>query len=312
MERSRLVVDIGSNDGSYLLNFVNQNFRVLGVEPTKKSFELAEFRGVETYNNYFDKRAVEYIKSRNMPIGFVSVNYTLANIVNLFDFLCDLSKLMDSKSILSVVTGYHPDQFSLNMFEYINHDHITYLSLESFQNLCQKIRLKILDVARFEHKGGSVQFVVSKEDSPYKVESSVSQLEQREFLLEANTSAYVIEFRERIKMQKSILHKIINNQRYRELAGVGASISTTHLCHQFELQDFVSSLFDDDPNKIGKFSPGFGIPVFPLAQIQSVQDQVPIILSWQHTKRLLNRLQMIGYSGEVLLPLPNPKILSVL
>lgn len=310
IDTRRWVLDIGSNDGTYLLNFKRLGYQVMGVEPTKDSAVLARAKGIETYNGFFDDQAVNAIDSLNVPIGLISVNYTLANVESIFEFLSSITRLMDSETLLSVITGYHPDQFSLNMFEYINHDHISYLTLESFQILCKRVGLRIVDVNRFEHKGGSIQFIVVRETSPHEEQSSVFQLAQREFLSEINTPDFINQFKSKIDRMKLNFHEFINQHGIERLAGIGASISTTHLCYQFEMQGLLSGLYDDDSNKVGKFSPGIGLPVHPLNKTKDLNGEPVLLLAWQHTNRLLNRLNKVEYGGEIFIPLPNTKKIS--
>ena len=95
-----------------------------------------------------------------------------------------------------------------------------------------------------------------------------------------------------------------------DVYGIGASISTTYLCNQFGLNDKVEKLFDDDENKIGRFAPGSGKPVQALTSIPMKGDSVALILAWQHSEKLIQRLREMGYPGRILTPLPNPKLFS--
>ena len=90
----------------------------------------------------------------------------------------------------------------------------------------------------------------------------------------------------------------------KNLAGVGASISTTHLIYQFGLNDFISTLFDDDKNKIGCYSPGLGLPVLGLNELFVKNSETVVVLAWQHSKVMLQRLIDINFRGSVVNLLP--------
>jgi hypothetical protein len=92
------------------------------------------------------------------------------------------------------------------------------------------------------------------------------------------------------------------------VAGVGASISTTHLLHQFGIGSRVTRLFDDDANKIGRFSPGLGIEVSSLKDLGRGEWQAGLLLAWQHSDVLLSRMHNVGFAGSVIVPLPNPQV----
>jgi len=302
-----LIVDIGSNDGTFLTNFFTKGFKVIGVEPTQESANHAELKGITTLNEYFEVATVDKILSQFGHPKLISINYTLANIPNLFSFMEDISRLMDDSSILSVITGYHPDQFAVNMFEYINHDHLTYLTVESFRNLCGVFGLKIIDVNKSEHKGGSIQFIVSKNNSVFKIQSSVGQLLQRETWLDSNTKIFTRKLKLEIEMICGRLNQILDNLKHKSLYGIGASISTTYLRNQFGLNNILTKLFDDDKNKIGLFAPGTKLCVEALSDIPTPSDSTALILAWQHSDRLLQRLNELQYAGKIVLPLPYPR-----
>ncbi len=308
LSQGDLVVDIGSNDGTFLSIFLKNGFNVLGVEPTQENAKTAEMRGVHTLNEYFESQTVDHILRDAKYPKLISINYTLANIPNLLAFLKNITRLMDENTILSIITGYHPDQYAVNMFEYINHDHLTYLTVESVGNLCKILNLKIVDLNKSEHKGGSVQFIISKEKSDFKVQSSVSQLLQREIWLNANTVQFTKNLENQIRDVKKELNEILKSLQNNNIYGIGASISTTYLCNQFGISNRVENLFDDDVNKIGRFAPGSGKDVQALTGIPKEEDSVALILAWQHSEKLIQRLREVGYPGRILTPLPNPKL----
>jgi hypothetical protein len=216
---------------------------------------------------------------------------------------------MDENSILSVITGYHPDQYAVNMFEYINHDHLTYFTAESFRNLCGNLGLKIIDLNKIEHKGGSIQFVVSKMSSAFKMQSNVGQLLQREGWLGVNTKIFTKKLETEIEMVGVRLNQMLEAIKIKSLFGIGASISTTYLCNQFRLNTIITKLFDDDTNKIGLFAPGTGKCVEALSCLPNTTESVAIILAWQHSEKLILRLNELKYPGQIILPLPNPRLL---
>ncbi len=309
IEKRGLILDIGSNDGTFLLNFHNKGFNVIGIEPTLNNAAAAELKGITSLNEYFEADTVDKILRKFGQPKLISINYTLANIPDLLSFMSNIARLMDENTILSVITGYHPDQYAVNMFEYINHDHLTYLTAQSFGNLCGNLGLKIIDLNKSEHKGGSIQFVVSKNSSAFKTQSSVGQLLQREGWLGVNTKTFTKKLETEIEIVGVRLNQMLEAIKIKYLFGIGASISTTYLCNQFRLNTLITKLFDDDTNKIGLFAPGTGRYVENLSRIPTSTDSLVIILAWQHSEKLIQRLSELKYLGQIILPLPNPKLL---
>ncbi len=306
-----LILDIGSNDGSFLIKFKEKGFEILGVEPAEMSSKAARDRGVNTLQSYFDSNVVTKILEKHKYPKLISINYTLANVPNVHLFLNLISELMDENSILSIITGYHPDQFVVNMFYYVGHDHLSYFTIESIDFICKLLDLKILDVSRVEHKGGSVQILIVRTKYKQDPQPSVTQMIQREKWLGTRFSSFYQGLKVRIEESVTLVKQILESQDFEYLNGVGASISTTYFSNQFSISQKLFALFDDDVNKIGRFSPGAGLEVFPLSALPSGGKYLTIVLAWQHTDKLLSRLKENNFTGRVLVPLPTPRLIVI-
>ena len=305
-----LILDIGSNDGSFLLEFKDKGMRVLGIEPAKPASILADSFGITTLNEYFTKDTVKKITSTYGIPKLISINYTLANIPNLIDFFDNLVLLMNTETVISIITGYHIDQFAINMFDYIGHDHLTYLTLNDLEFISKKFSLKLLDVSRSEHKGGSIHVTLSLISSSLESRSSVKQLIQREVWEKTKENIGILDLKHRVDTISKETIKIIKMFHGSPIYGIGASISTSYLLNYFELNKYITELYDDDSNKIGKFSPGVGKKVSSINDLPNNSECLAIILAWQHTNKILDRLKQVGFTGRIFAPLPFPRFLD--
>ena len=305
-----LILDIGSNDGSFLLEFKNLGMRVVGIEPAKPASILADSCGIETLNEYFAADTVTKILSNYGLPKLISINYTLANIPNLIDFFNNLVPLMNDETVLSIITGYHIDQFSINMFDYIGHDHLTYITLSDLGFISKQFNLKLLDVNRSEHKGGSIHVTLSLKSSKLKSRSSIKQLIQREIWGKSKENIGILDLKHRIDNISEETRKILKTFSGSPIYGIGASISTSYLLNYFELNEYIKELYDDDTNKIGKFSPGIGKHVSSINDLPNHSESLAIILAWQHTNKILERLKQVGFTGKIFAPLPFPRFLD--
>jgi hypothetical protein len=234
-----------------------------------------------------------------------------ANVPDPVMFLRLMRSLLAPNGLISIVTGYHPDQFAVNMFEYINHDHLTYLSVTSSAKIAEMAGLRLISARRVEHKGGSIHLLFSPQDSDVPPDESVSQLQQREAWLGIDSFTFFKEIEDRVKLLGEATRNLIQQIGNLGFAGIGASISTTHLLHEFSIGHLVTRLFDDDPNKIGRYSPGFGIEVSPLDDLGHDEYDTAVLLAWQHKTKLLSRIRETAFQGHVLIPLPRPTIVEI-
>ncbi len=180
-----------------------------------------------------------------------------------------------------------------------------------FVRLAEACDLKLTGADRVEHKGGSIHLIFHPADAAEQPDEFISKLIQRERWLRVSDGATYNELASRIGSAGREVRELLSTLGASEVAGIGASISTTHLLHQFGIGERVTRLFDDDQNKIGRFSPGFGIEVSPLEDIRTWVGGLTILLAWQHSEVLAKRTADAGFVGRTVVPLPVPFLLTL-
>ena len=300
----RNALDIGSNDGSFLQALKNKNFVVLGIEPADKPAKAANESGIKTIRRYFDHQLARDLLREFGKFELITMNYALANVPNLQEIFRGVDTLLTDQGIFSVVTGYHPDQFSVNMFDYVGHDHLTYLTIRDLKIIGERSGLDIFKVERVEHKGGSIVVYFCRKNSRVKKSNSVHQLLQREEWQQSDSVKFILDLKSRVEEQKTSLVDYLKKNNIENLLGIGASISTTYLANYFGVSEMLEYLFDDDKNKWNHFSPGYGTRVLPMSDISLQENKNAILLAWQHTNRIVDRLRESKFVGTLLIPLP--------
>ena len=308
LQPSDLVVDVGSNDGTGLEPYRGAGMRVLGIEPSRRPALVSMDAGIPTINSFLDENSVNQAQAEHGVAKLVCANDVSANVPNPVAFFRTMRAMLAPDGVISVVTGYHPDQFAVNMFDYINHDHLSYFSVTSAVKLAEASGLQLTGAERVEHKGGSIHLLFRAAESEVIPDESIVKLLQREGWLGSGTLTTYADLSARIEAASREVHQLLDTLPDSVVAGVGASISTTHLLHQFGIGSRVTRLFDDDANKIGRFSPGFGIEVSPLKDLGRGQSQSAILLAWQHSRVLLDRMRSVGFTGNVIVPLPHAHV----
>lgn len=160
IKKNSLALDLGSNDGSMLKAFLKEDMKVLGVEPAKKISDFANEIKLRTINNFFSEELARKIIKEEGQASIITANYMFANIHNLKDFLSGVKLLLDNDGIFIIQTGYHPYQFSKNMFDYIYHEHFSYFTLKTLSYLLNDFELEIVDAKILKPKGGSIRVFV--------------------------------------------------------------------------------------------------------------------------------------------------------
>lgn len=306
ISKKSFIVDIGSNDGSFLTHFKEKGMQVLGIEPSNGPAKIANQNGIKTMQTYFSKEVARSVVKNYRKPDLICANYMFANIKNLESFLLAVVELMDAKTVISIQTGYHPLQWKKMMFDYVYHEHFYYFTLTSLQKLLRKYSINIFHAETNDQKGGSLKifasFQASKENS-----HSVNKILKKEKKDNIHLKSYYKRFFRKLKILKSQIENKIKSYKKSNLSviGFGASHSTTTFLHTIKIAKYLECIGDDNPLKHNTHSPGFNIRVLPSKAIYKLKPNIVIILGWQHARSILTRHKNMLVQGiEFLVPLP--------
>ena len=309
--KNNYVLDIGSNDGTWLQHFKNLSANVLGIEPSPRHAQEATARGVETINGYFSIQSASEIRKKFGAPSLITANFVTANVPDLANFFQGLKDLSDDNTTIAILSGYHPDQFRVNMIDFIYHEHVSYFSCQDFINLGEKFGLDLVDIRRVGLKGGSIQAIFRTKSSRASVSGDVGRLAQYEEWVGIRTLRWYKSINDRIKQAQNLTHKLLDKIKADSIVGYGVSHSVTTLIYQFDLVDRIKVLSDDNPRRQGKFAPGSGLTVISPQKVVDDKFDTVIIMAWQHDRLIKNRLSKLDYPGSVIQPLPAAELVNL-
>jgi len=308
-EARGLVVDVGSNDGCLLSHFASLGFKVVGVEPSSSACDYAlKKRGVSSINGYFDRSSVDTILSQRGEASVITFNNVFANIDDLESLIELTSKLLSKDGLIIIESSYLFDMIDNMVFDFIYHEHLSYISLSSLQKLLGRYGLRVFDVQRVPTKGGSARYFVARSDSRFVDSINVREMKRSE----AQRGSVVDVFREfsqRVFNARSQFVRILDGLGSTgRVIGFGASATTTTLLHAWQIGDRFHSLMDDNPYKQNTYSPGYGLVVSPFYDSLLNSDDTVVILAWRFHEQICRSLR--DFKGNIVLPLPLPTVLQ--
>ncbi len=306
----RYVLDIGSNDGTWLRHFKNFGAKVLGIEPSPRHASVASESGIETINDYFSKSSAMKIAEKHGAPSLITANFVTANVPDLDDFFQAIANLSDNETNVAILTGYHPDQFRVNMFDFIYHEHVSYFTCQDFINLGEKYGLVLIDAQRIGLKGGSLRAIFRKETAHGSINGEVGRLVQFENWLNVRSAYWFSDVHQQIKQAQQQTHNLLDQVGATRIVGYGVSHSVTTLIYQFGLDDRIEVLTDDNSRRQNKFAPGSGLSVISPQKIIDDSFDTVIIMAWQHDALIIKRLKEIGFSGSIIQPLPRASLVE--
>ena len=309
LSQDSFVIEVASNDGYLLQNFVSRGIPVLGIEPAINVAEAAVMKGISTLSAFFSQETARNLIATGRKADLVIGNNVLAQVPALNDFVAGLKIILQPRG---VVTLEFPALFQLlkgNQFDTIYHEHFSYFSFYSAERIFQKHGLEIFDIEELPTHGGSIRiFLHHIEDDFHQVSKHVDAFRRQELKDGVNQLETYSSFGERVhETKRKLLEFLIQAKRSgKKIAGYGAPGKGNTLLNYCGIRtDFLEYTVDKSPFKQGKFLPGTHIPIFPPEQILSTRPDYLLILPWNLKDEIIKQMAVIReWGGKFVVPIP--------
>lgn len=305
------VLEIGSNDGSLLQFFLQQGSRVQGVDPSRNAARVAEARQVPTANTFFTSSFAADLRRQNGPYRLVVANNVFAHSAELADMTAGISEVLTPDGVFVFEVSYLVDLVERMLFDTIYHEHVSYHHLQPLVPFFQRYGLEIWDVERIASKGGSLRVYVQRTGGPQARTAAVDDMLAREQALGVSAPAYLQHYVHRLSAHRAELHRTFETLGIEPgtLFGYGASQTTVTLIAHFQLAPYLKCLIDDNPQKQGRYAPGWHIPVLPSTALVQQRPPFALVLAWNFASAIIDKNQAYrDQGGRFLVPLPQISI----
>jgi hypothetical protein len=308
------VVEIASNDGYLLQNFVKAGIAVLGIEPAVNVAEAALKKGVSTLIAFFSEDTARNLIANGRKADLIIGNNVLAQVPALNDFVAGLKLMLTPQGVITLEFPHLYQLMSGNQFDTIYHEHFSYFSFYSAKKVFQKHELEIFDAEELSTHGGSLRIYLHHiNDNSHKISDRVEELRQQELKNGVDTLQTYSTFGENVKETKrKLLEFLIQAKREgKKIAGYGAPGKGNTLLNYCGIRtDFLDYTVDRSPFKQGKFLPGTHIPIYPPEHIDATRPDYVLILPWNLKDEIMKQLAFIQkWGGKFVVPIPELKIL---
>ena len=302
-----LVVEIASNDGYLLRNFVEKGVPVLGIDPARGPAETARGIGVPTLEEYFGSDLARRLRADGQRADVMLANNVLAHVDDPKELAAGVALLLKPEGVAVFEVPYLVDLVERCAFDTIYHEHNGYFSLRALENLFQPHGLHVIDVKRLEIHGGSLRVSVAPKSAKQTAVGELRSLEDR--LGVANVDFYR-QFAQRVETVTRGLKDLLERLRAegKRVAAYGAAAKGATLSNAAGLgPDLVAYVVDRNPAKQGRFLPGVRIPIVPPERLQEDPPDVLLVFAWNILPEI--RAQLEDFPGRFLVPIPEPRIL---
>jgi SAM-dependent methyltransferase len=313
--KASLAVELASNDGYLLKNFVSKGIPALGIEPAANIAKVANEKGVATLVKFFGRRTAQEMVADGKLADLVVGNNVLAQVPDLNDFVAGIRMILKPHG---VATLEFPHLFKLmaeNQYDTIYHEHFSYFSFLAAEKIFAAHGLTLFDVEELRTHGGSLRiYARHAEDDSRPISQRVVELGDREVSAGVRRLDTYSSFDEQVKDSKrNLLDFLIRVKREgKRVAGYGAPGKGNTLLNFCGIRtDFLDYTVDRNPYKQGKFLPGTHIPIFSPDRIFSTRPDYLLILPWNFKDEIVKQMAPIReWGGKFVVPIPTVEVIS--
>ena len=291
------VLEIASNDGYLLKNFIPHGIRVLGVEPAENVAAVSQSLGIETISDFFSsKLAIDLLSSRGYP-KLVIANNVMAHVPDLNDFVKGLSILAGPETNFSIENPSLTNVLLGMQFDTIYHEHYSYLSASAVDKICQMHGLQLFRIEELSIHGGSNRYWLRRLDGSSSPEQSVDKLKTYEKINR------LFEVNEWENLSSKVSNMLSEFQTWLTLGagegkrvyGYGAAAKASTLLNSInvEASNLILGIADLSREKQGRFMPPCAIEIISLEQLVSADPTDIIVFPWNIKMEIVTQLRSL-------------------
>ena len=285
LKKNSKIIEIGSNDGTFLRNFKKANYTHLGIEPSKNVANYSKkVNKINVNNEFFSFKNSKKLINFKYKTDLICAANVISHIPNLNDMINGLEILLSKKGVFVFEEPYLGSMFKKVSYDQIYDAHIFIFSLHSVKNIFKKFNFDLIDALPQITHGGSMRYVICRKGER-KISKNLKKLLKEELKLKLNRRSSCINFKKGcFKSRKRFRKKILKLKKIgKQIVGYAASAKSSTVLNFCKINhkhiDFIA---DSTKEKIGKFTPGTHIPVVSINHFRKSNPDYTILCSWNH------------------------------
>jgi len=307
-----LVVDIGSNVGVLLECFKSNGMKILGIDPSGNVVKIANSKGIETLEGFFNSEMIKKILSTKPKPHVVSATNLFAHIQNYKLFMEDLKNFLREDGIFVFQVPHFLHLINNLEYDTVYHEHISYFGLKPLIKFFKKFDMEIFDVLETDIDGGSIRCFVSRKDLQ-KISNNVNTILEKEEKSQIYSKERLEKFAIDVKNQKKQLINLLISLKHdnKRVVGLSAPAKGMTLLNYCKIDNHILDYVTEKSElKIGKYTPGMHIFVEPDQKLLDDKPDYALILAWNFADEIMKNLEDFHKAGgKFILPIPSPKII---
>ena len=285
------LIEIGSNDGTFLKNFNKNKINNIGIEPSKNVANIARKNGIKTINQFFTYKNASKLKKLKNNTDIICAANAICHVPNLKDLIKGIDFLLGKEGIFIFEEPYLGSMFKKVSYDQIYDEHIFMFSVSAIKKTFKLFDFDLIDVLPQTTHGGSMRYVVARRNS-YKIKNNVQKYLKYEKNNNIDNIKGCLKFKKKCEASKKKLnHKITKIKKTgKNIAGYAATSKSTTILNYCNINyKHIDFICDTTQEKIGKYTPGTHIPIVSVDYFRKNLPSHTFLFAWNHKKEIFKK-----------------------
>jgi SAM-dependent methyltransferase len=307
-----LVVEVASNDGYLLRNFVDKGVPVIGIDPAPDQARAATESGVPTIAEFFGPELARRLVAEGKRADVIIANNVMAHVPDLNGFVEGMAILLADDGIITIENPYVRDLIDKVEFDTIYHEHHCYFSCTAVDALVRRHGLSLNDVDYFpDLHGGTLRWTVGSTVAPSQAVRDYLAAERAAGVTQVG---YYRNFASDVARISGDLRQLLVDLKSegRTIAAYGAAAKGSTLVNVVGIDGaLIDYVVDRNVHKQGHLMPGVRLPIRDPSVLVEDQPDYLLLLAWNFAEEIIEQqAEYRGAGGRFIVPVPEPRVLA--
>jgi len=277
------VLEIASNDGYLLKNFLPHGIHAIGIEPAENVAEISRSLGIQTISKFFSSELAEELLAENGFPKLIIANNVMAHVPDLIDFVKGLSILCGPDTQISVENPSLANILVGMQFDTIYHEHFSYLSATAVDKISRMHGLRLIKVEELAVHGGSNRYWLSRLESISNIDQSVSRISSFEIDSGLFDSKKWVSYSSKVyKILSDFLAWLHSGkENARRIYGYGAAAKASTILNAMSIEpNLLLGIADVSLEKQRRFMPPHGTKICSPQELFAANPTDIVVFPW--------------------------------
>ncbi len=294
------LIEIGSNDGTFLNNFNKDNINLIGFEPSKNVALISRKKGIKTINKFFNYKNVKKLKKLRNKTNIITAANAICHVPDLVSLIKGIDFLLKDDGLFIFEEPYLGSMYEKVSYDQIYDEHIFMFSASSVKKVFDLFGFELINAIPQKTHGGSMRYVVGRKGK-FKISVSLNKILKNEKKNNIDNIKGCLKFKRGCEISKKKLINKLKNYKKRKfkIAGYAATSKSTTILNYCKIgTNYIDFISDTTKEKIGKYSPGTHIPIMSMNYFKKNLPNRAFLFAWNHKNEIFRKEKRFNKKGK--------------